>query len=161
MSNFEVGDRVVVIGVTDTMDNLVGKRGTLKAIMNASAYEYPLEVDLEGWEGALFKAEELELEGVYDALSAPHSDEESSFFDSKVDTCGDADMVVSPPHYTSHPSGVECIQVTEHMDFLTGNIFKYLWRMNSKHETPIEDLKKAKFYLDRLISREEARVGLE
>ena len=31
------------------------------------------------------------------------------------------DMVNSPPHYTQHPSGIECIQVTEHMSFNVGN----------------------------------------
>ena len=32
-----------------------------------------------------------------------------------------ADSVNHPGHYTSHPSGVECIQVTEHMNFCIGN----------------------------------------
>lgn len=32
-----------------------------------------------------------------------------------------ADQVNNPKHYTSHPSGVECIQVTEHMGFNLGN----------------------------------------
>src|SRR5581483_2936486 len=41
------------------------------------------------------------------------------------------DMVNHPPHYTSHPSGVECIQVTEHMNFCLGNAIKYLWRADS------------------------------
>jgi hypothetical protein len=62
------------------------------------------------------------------------------------------DMVNNPPHYTSHPSGVECIQVTEHMNFCVGNAIKYLWRADNKGAT-LEDLKKARWYLDREIAR--------
>jgi hypothetical protein len=62
------------------------------------------------------------------------------------------DMVNRPPHYTSHPSGVECIQVTEHMGFCVGNAIKYLWRAGQKGST-VEDLKKARWYIDREISR--------
>ncbi len=63
------------------------------------------------------------------------------------------DMVNHPPHYTQHPSGVECIQVTEHMNFCLGNAIKYLWRTD--HKNGLEDLKKARWYLDREIARRE------
>lgn len=63
------------------------------------------------------------------------------------------DMVNHPPHYTTHPSGVECIQITEHMNFCLGNAMKYIWRAGDKHETPLEDLKKAKWYIEREIAR--------
>lgn len=56
-----------------------------------------------------------------------------------------------PKHYTSHPSGVECIQVTEHMNFCLGNAVKYLWRADLKGG--IEDLEKAKWYIEREIRR--------
>lgn len=62
------------------------------------------------------------------------------------------DAVNHPPHYTSHPSGVECIQVTEHMSFCLGNAVKYIWRADEK-ENAIEDLKKARWYIDREIKR--------
>jgi uncharacterized protein DUF3310 len=58
-----------------------------------------------------------------------------------------------PPHYTSHPSGVECIDITEHMSFNVGNAVKYLWRAGVKSSDPIEDLKKAEWYIRREISR--------
>ena len=64
-----------------------------------------------------------------------------------------ADMVNHPPHYTSHPSGVECIQVTEHQNFCIGNAIKYLWRCDGKNG--LEDLKKARWYVDREIARRE------
>lgn len=58
-----------------------------------------------------------------------------------------------PPHYTQHPSGVECIQITEHMNFCLGNAIKYIWRAGLKAKDPVEDLKKARFYIEREIKR--------
>lgn len=66
----------------------------------------------------------------------------------------DHDPVNHPKHYTSHPSGVECIQVTRHMSFNLGNVIKYLWRADEKN-APLEDLKKARWYLDDEIKRRE------
>ena len=65
------------------------------------------------------------------------------------------DAVNHPPHYTAHASGVECIQITEHMNFCLGNVIKYVWRADRKGNA-IEDLKKARFYIDREIARREA-----
>jgi hypothetical protein len=62
------------------------------------------------------------------------------------------DSVHKPKHYTEHPSGIECIQVTEHMGFNLGNAIKYIWRCDLKLDA-IEDLKKAKWYIDREIDR--------
>lgn len=63
------------------------------------------------------------------------------------------DIVNHPKHYTGHPSGVECIQITEHMNFCLGNAMKYIWRAGDKHDNPIEDLKKAAWYIQREIAR--------
>lgn len=64
------------------------------------------------------------------------------------------DLVNHPPHYTTHPSGVECIQITEHMNFNLGNAVKYLWRQGLKDSTPsIVDLEKARWYIEREILR--------
>lgn len=65
----------------------------------------------------------------------------------------DHDPVNHPSHYRSHPSGVECITITEHMSFLRGNAMKYMWRAGEKggREQEIEDLKKARWYLNREI----------
>ena len=65
------------------------------------------------------------------------------------------DLVNHPPHYTAHPSGVECIQITETMNFCLGNAIKYIWRSDLKHDA-IEDLKKAVWYVNREIERREA-----
>ena len=72
---------------------------------------------------------------------------------------GEADDPVNhPSHYTGHPSGIECIQVTEHMNFCLGNAIKYLWRAGSKGDA-VEDLKKARWYVDREIARLEQMRG--
>jgi len=63
-----------------------------------------------------------------------------------------ADLVNHPPHYTQHPSGVECIVVTEHMNFCLGNAMKYIWRAGEKGAA-VQDLKKARWYIDREIAR--------
>ena len=68
------------------------------------------------------------------------------------------DNINHPSHYTSHPSGIECIEIAEHHDFCIGNAIKYLWRAGlksedgiSKKEKQIEDLKKAIWYIKREI----------
>jgi hypothetical protein len=66
-----------------------------------------------------------------------------------------ADSVDHPPHYTAHPSGIECIRITEHMNFCLGNAVKYLWRSDLKHDDSVEDLKKAVWYIQREIRRRE------
>ena len=69
-----------------------------------------------------------------------------------VDEWESQDNVNHPKHYTSHPSGVECIEITEHMNFCLGNATKYVWRASLKGNQ-IEDLKKARWYIDREIER--------
>jgi hypothetical protein len=65
-----------------------------------------------------------------------------------------ADAVNHPEHYTAHPSGVECIDVVEHMGFNLGNAVKYVWRAGRKASaTRIEDLQKARSYIEREIAR--------
>jgi len=55
------------------------------------------------------------------------------------------DPVNHPKHYTSHPSGIECIQITRHMGFNLGNAVKYIWRADLK--AGVEDLEKALWYI--------------
>lgn len=63
-----------------------------------------------------------------------------------------SDAVNHPSHYNASPSGVECIDVVEHMTFNVGNAVKYCWRAGLKGNL-VEDLKKARFCIDREISR--------
>lgn len=62
------------------------------------------------------------------------------------------DNVDHPKHYNVHPSGVECIDVVEHFSFNVGNAIKYLWRAGEK-DNQMEDLAKAKWYVEREIYR--------
>lgn len=62
------------------------------------------------------------------------------------------DLINHPPHYGGHPSGVECITITEHMNFNLGNAVKYIWRAGEKGDA-IEDLRKAEWYVRREIKR--------
>jgi len=62
-----------------------------------------------------------------------------------------------PKHYTSHPSGVECIEITRHCNFNIGNAIKYLWRCGLKNNE-IEDLKKASWYINDEIQKREKEI---
>ena len=48
-----------------------------------------------------------------------------------------------PRHYTSHPSGVECIDITRHYCFSIGNAIKYLWRAGLKQDADKTDRDKS------------------
>jgi len=65
------------------------------------------------------------------------------------------DAVAHPEHYTSHPSGIECIRITEHMGFNLGNAMKYIWRADLKGNA-VEDLEKARWYIERELKRRAA-----
>jgi hypothetical protein len=65
------------------------------------------------------------------------------------------DVVNHPPHYTAE-GGIECIEAIEaqltaeeYRGYLKGNCVKYLWR--ERHKGGVESLKKARWYMDRLI----------
>jgi Protein of unknwon function (DUF3310) len=61
------------------------------------------------------------------------------------------DTINKPKHYNSHPSGIECITIAELLPFNVGNAIKYLWRSGLKNG--LEDLKKARWYVEREASR--------
>ena len=71
------------------------------------------------------------------------------------------DNVNHPPHYTTRNINceqcgkyIECIDVTRHLNFNLGNAIKYIWRTDFKAK-PIEDLKKAAWYINDEIKRRE------
>lgn len=70
------------------------------------------------------------------------------------------DPVNHPKHYNNSNSfcsscgeHIECIEVVRHMSFNIANVIKYLWRFQDKNG--IEDLKKARWYLENEIKRRE------
>lgn len=73
-----------------------------------------------------------------------------------------SDVVNSPSHYTQ--GEIECIDAIESatinktgsMAICTGNIIKYVWRCEEKNG--LEDMKKARWYLNRMIAKEEKRL---
>lgn len=67
------------------------------------------------------------------------------------------DVIEHPRHYTSHPSGIECIEITEHMGFCLGNAFKYITRLGLKDDIA-QDLRKAVWYIDREIDKREGEA---
>lgn len=76
-----------------------------------------------------------------------------------------SDNVNRPAHYTA--GKVECIEALEAMlgsynfqSLLRGQVVKYMWRMDKKG-TPLEDARKAQFYLNKLVAvmEEELKDG--
>lgn len=67
---------------------------------------------------------------------------------------------LNPSHYKDRVPGIEAIEVTEHFDFCRGNAIKYIWRAGLKNDE-LEDLKKARWYLDRAIANLEKTSTLE
>jgi hypothetical protein len=74
---------------------------------------------------------------------------------SKID-----EMVEEPPHYNM--GSIQCIDAIEESmgstafeGYLKGNVLKYLWRYTYKKKA-LEDLKKAQWYLDKLIEQKES-----
>lgn len=63
-----------------------------------------------------------------------------------------SDPVNQPSHYLRFP--IEVIEITERLNFCLGNVVKYVLRADFKGK-PLEDLRKAKWYLEREISRRE------
>lgn len=68
------------------------------------------------------------------------------------------DNVAHPHHYAGTVPGIECIEVVQHFNFNRGNVIKYVWRAGAKGDgaKEIEDLKKARQYLDFEIARLQA-----
>lgn len=69
-----------------------------------------------------------------------------------------SESVNHPKHYNSHPSGVEAIVICEHMNFCVGNAIKYLFRADHKGNA-LEDLEKARWYVEREIARRKRAVA--
>jgi len=70
-------------------------------------------------------------------------------------------QVNHPRHYAEHPSGVECIEVNENMDYCVGNAYKYLFRNESKHADPFLDLEKCLWYIRKEIEGRNSKPPME
>jgi len=64
-----------------------------------------------------------------------------------------SDPVNHPAHRTSHPSGIECIRIVEHMTFCCGSAMQHLWRAGLKAFDARENLCTAKWFIERELKR--------
>lgn len=116
------------------------------------------EEDFKEWcktgENPTLKSE-TETKSVDENILQPSADGEKGYLvTQKLQYAATNDPVHHPSHYTSHPSGIECIEITRHMSFNIGNAIKYLWRNGKKDGQPaIQDLQKAVWYIQDEIRR--------
>ncbi|MFJ9771798.1 DUF3310 domain-containing protein [Kitasatospora sp. NPDC101157] len=150
---FKVGDRVVIASPPDRelspaaklyADNL----GVIVGV-NPEYVPYPYQVRFVGVGVISFAPDELVHES--EALLAAAD----LFSDTNVEV-GGSDAVNHPDHYTWLPGGLEVIDITRNFSFVRGNAMKYLFRADFKGN-PLEDLKKARWYIDYEISQLEAQ----
>ena len=99
------------------------------------------------------------LRFVYDGWPRAHTEFVVSNYSESFVSVEDCDPVNRPSHYTA--GGIECIDAIKasmsteaFLGFLKGNVQKYMWRYEKK-VAPVEDLKKAQWYLSKLIEEQE------
>jgi predicted RNase H-like nuclease (RuvC/YqgF family) len=127
---------------------------TLKAELNANeiAHDSRLEVLRDTIEK--LEKDVLDLLNERDSLRGKLNKYENEQLESTYSSKPDLDKI-NPKHYKSHPSGIECIEITEHMNFCLGNATKYIWRAGLKESsTKKEDLLKAIWYIQRELAKE-------
>lgn len=126
----------------DKLKRLAGIEGAVGVVAASKKYMRPEHSRACDWYKENWGY--TEFKGVDKASKAGDFDKEQS-----------EDNVNNPKHYTSHQSGIECIQITEHMGFNLGNAIKYIWRADLKNDA-IEDMEKAIWYIKREIDKRNA-----
>jgi hypothetical protein len=104
---------------------------------------------LKAQDAIIHMIEDLIKDPIFGVDQFRMTEEDAKLFEKKDDP------VDHPAHYNQHPSGVEVIRITEHLNFCKGNVVKYVLRSGYKGDE-IEDLRKAAWYLDREIKRLES-----
>ncbi|MFF1908642.1 DUF3310 domain-containing protein [Kitasatospora sp. NPDC058218] len=117
--------------------------------MNGTYVPYPYKVQFPDGGELAFSQDELTRESEALLANADLS------FAPKLTMRG-SDAVNHPGHYTWLPNGLEVIDITAHFNFVRGNALKYLMRADFKGRT-VEDLKKARWYIDYEIGQLEAQ----
>ena len=59
---------------------------------------------------------------------------------------------IDPQHYQGFSNGAQHVDIAEHLPFNLGNALKYVSRAGRKGDM-VEDLRKARWYIDRELSR--------
>jgi hypothetical protein len=103
--------------------------------------EQQMSIDAEELEEQVRESDEARLLGRSRRPPAPHPEPPP------------ADDVNYPMHYRMHPSGVECIQIVEHMSFNIGSAVQYLWRAGLKPGDVEREYRKAIWHIEREIQR--------
>ncbi|MFG2228007.1 DUF3310 domain-containing protein [Streptomyces sp. NPDC048644] len=169
MARFKVGDEVVVVAVSGQVARWLyeDKRGVVQAVHEGQPY--PNDVQLRNGGALCFTDDELmhatesnpgrrlinETKGLAMGVDACKAQEVMKAAVTPTTPSEPTRIAIEhPPHYTSHPSGIECIEITKHMTFPLGNAIKYLWRADLKGNA-IADLEKAKNYIEIEIQRRE------
>lgn len=114
----------------------------------------------------IYPLRDVPTEFVYDVIS-PDRENHGSFYGHNLTSATEKtiayalpDAVNNPSHYKSLGAvcecgrTLECLDVTRHLNFNLGNAIKYIWRCEHKGKR-VEDLKKAVFYLEDEIKRQE------
>ncbi|UQI44656.1 DUF3310 domain-containing protein [Streptomyces sp. HU2014] len=167
MPRFKPGDEVIVVGVPGQVASWLyeDRRGVVQAVHEGQPY--PNDVELRQGGALCFTDDELaptaesnpgrrllnESRGFAHGIDPFKAQEVMrKAFNSSPKPGSEDSAVNHPSHYTSHPSGIECIKITQHMNFPLGSAIKYLWRADLKGNA-IQDLKKARTYIDIEIKR--------
>jgi len=127
------------------------------SIIDSVKKEGYTEITLADWIAANpEKKEDAELNKIYNLEGFVKLDNKECVIPEELNKMKSPqfDPINKPKHYNSHPSGIECIEITQHHDFCTGNAIKYLWRQGLKDgENSVTDLKKAVWYIERKIKQ--------
>ena len=148
---FKVGDKVKVIKQQEGLEDYQTPIGSVGEV---------LEVDGSDEHGLAYLVKSSSFRGRYDInIDTWWLEEDNLELFSNEEK---QDVVNHPNHYTS--GGIECIDAmqaslppVQFKGFLRGNVQKYCWRCDKKNG--LEDLKKARWYLDKLIETIEKEQG--
>jgi hypothetical protein len=138
VSKFKVGDRVRSTSNYMHPSLLIGSVGVVTEV-RPPYRDYLYEVDFRPNGRLPMREDEVEA-------YVPNLPELVKAITESNHTHTQSKTVDTPDHYTSHPSGIETIDITKHESFLRGNILKYILRAPYKG-FEVEDLKKAQKYL--------------
>jgi len=139
---YKVGDKVKVVKQQERLEGYQIPVGSVGKI---------LDVDCGDENGLTYRVESSSFRGGFGINGDIWWFKEDNL---ELDSNEEQDVVNHPKHYTSDPSGIECIQVTRHRNFNIGNAMKYLWRNGLKDsDAQIQDLRKAIWYIEDEIKR--------
>lgn len=151
-------DRVILPNGEDAEQTTGESTGWYLLCADGEYLLYPVErIDrITGAPGSQLKVYPVgEPYAIYDDSEYDYELEGGSIVIKELDRAENSDNVLCPSHYVDGwINGVEVIDLTENLSFCAGNVVKYVCRAGRKDpDKHIEDLEKARWYLDREIAR--------